>query len=175
MKYICPLLVVSDMKRSSKFCEEVLGQKVKADFGENVTYEGDFAIHPESHYSELIGQKTIAQGGNNFGLYFEKDDLEGVAEKGREKCKGNNEDYLHARGLCTSGHREVRVNYLQPVSYCLIVKGSCGQTIQVKNCRIGGNVLYAGYDLTVRYGIHYKDRRSCKAYREIDSGAIHIG
>lgn len=81
MKYICPLLVVSDMQRSRKFYEGLLGQKVKADFGENVTYEGDFAIHLESHYSGLIDGKAITQGGNAFELYFEEDKLELVAEK----------------------------------------------------------------------------------------------
>lgn len=81
MKYICPLLVVSDMQRSRKFYEGLLGQKVKADFGENVTYEGDFAIHLESHYSGLIDGKTITRGGNAFELYFEEDKLELVAEK----------------------------------------------------------------------------------------------
>ena len=81
MKYICPLLVVSDMKRSRKFYEEVLGQKVKADYGENVSYEGDFAIHLESHFSGLIDGKAISRGGNNFELYFEEDELERVAEK----------------------------------------------------------------------------------------------
>ena len=81
MKYVCPLLVVSDMKRSRKFYEEVLGQKVKADYVENVSFEGDFAIHLDSHYRGLIDGKTIAQGGNNFELYFEEDELERVAEK----------------------------------------------------------------------------------------------
>lgn len=81
MKYICPLLVVSDIKRSRKFYEEVLGQKVKADYGENVSYEGDFAIHLDSHYSGLIDGKAIAHGGHNFELYFEEDALEQLAEK----------------------------------------------------------------------------------------------
>jgi catechol 2,3-dioxygenase-like lactoylglutathione lyase family enzyme len=81
MKYICPLLVVSDMLRSRKFYEGLLGQKVKADFGENVTYEGDFAIHLESHYSGLIDGKAITKGGNNFEIYFEEDDLESVLKK----------------------------------------------------------------------------------------------
>lgn len=81
MKYICPLLVVSDMQRSRTFYEELLGQKVKSDYGENVSYEGDFAIHLESHYSGLIDGKAITKGGNAFELYFEEDDLEGLVKK----------------------------------------------------------------------------------------------
>ena len=45
MRYICPLIVVSDIKRSRQFYESLLGQKVKYDFGENVQFEGDFSIH----------------------------------------------------------------------------------------------------------------------------------
>ena len=91
MKYICPLLVVSDMKRSRAFYEGLLGQKVKADFGENVTYEGDFAIHLESHYCGLIDGKAITQGGNTFELYFEDDELEEKAEK----LAGEGVEFVH--------------------------------------------------------------------------------
>ena len=81
MKYICPLLVVSDIKRSRKFYETVLGQKVKADFGENVTFEGDFAIHLDSHFAGLIEHKAITPGGNDFELYFEENEMEDLVQK----------------------------------------------------------------------------------------------
>lgn len=64
------------MKRSREFYEKILGQKVKHDFGENITFEGDFAIHLDSHFSQLIDGKVIHKGSNNFELYFEEDDLE---------------------------------------------------------------------------------------------------
>jgi catechol 2,3-dioxygenase-like lactoylglutathione lyase family enzyme len=48
MKYICPLIVVKDIAESRHFYENILGQKVKYDFGENVTFEGDFSIHWEN-------------------------------------------------------------------------------------------------------------------------------
>ena len=51
MKYICPLIVVKDIEASRNFYENVLGQKLKYDFGENITYEGDFSIHLEEHYN----------------------------------------------------------------------------------------------------------------------------
>lgn len=81
MKYVCPLITVSDMERSRHFYENVLDQKVKADFGENVTYEGDFAIHLSLHFSNLIGGREIRNGGNNFELYFEHDDLDGIVKR----------------------------------------------------------------------------------------------
>lgn len=79
MKYICPLIVVKDIKRSRDFYEGILSQKVKYDLGENVTFEGDFAIHLLSHYSQLIDNKPILPGGNNFELYFEHDDIDEIA------------------------------------------------------------------------------------------------
>ncbi len=81
MKFICPLIVVSDMERSRKFYRELLDQKIKYDFGENVTFEGDFAIHLDTHFQSLINQKPILQEGHNFELYFEYDDMESAVKK----------------------------------------------------------------------------------------------
>lgn len=91
MKYICPLLVVSDIPKSRKFYEAILKQKVKFDFGENVTFEGDFAIHLDSHFSSLIGGKEITRGGNDFEIYFEEDELEELAEK----LTGEGVEFVH--------------------------------------------------------------------------------
>ena len=44
VKFICTLITVADMQRSRHFYENVLGQKVETDFGENVSF-GGFAIH----------------------------------------------------------------------------------------------------------------------------------
>lgn len=81
MKYICPLIVVSNIARSRNFYENFLGQEVKFDFGENVTFHGDFAIHLDSHFSNLIDGKPIAKGSNSFELYFEEDNLDELVEK----------------------------------------------------------------------------------------------
>lgn len=79
MKFICPLITVADIKRSREFYEGLLNLKVKFDFGENVTFEGDFAIHLQSHYSKLIDNRPIQTGGNNFELYFEFDQVDQIA------------------------------------------------------------------------------------------------
>lgn len=39
LKYTCCLITVSDIKHSRKFYEEMLGQKVKFDFDENITFQ----------------------------------------------------------------------------------------------------------------------------------------
>ncbi len=85
MKYICPLITVSDIKLSRDFYERLLKQKVKYDFGENVNFYGDFAIHLQSHFKELIDNREIRQGGNNFELYFEYDNIEQIVNSLKEE------------------------------------------------------------------------------------------
>jgi catechol 2,3-dioxygenase-like lactoylglutathione lyase family enzyme len=91
MKFICSLVTVDDMDRSRKFYEKVLRQEVKYDFGENVTFKGDFAIHLKSHFAQLLEGKEITQGGNNFELYFEYDDVDSFASE----LRSNNVEFVH--------------------------------------------------------------------------------
>lgn len=82
MKYISPLIVVNDIATSREFYEKMLGQKIKYDFGANVTFEGDFSIHLERHFQDLIGERfQILKKANNFELYFETEELEIIIQK----------------------------------------------------------------------------------------------
>lgn len=78
MKFVCPLLVVADMQRARRFYETVLGLNVIVDFGENITFEGNFALHQQAHFQSLIDGKDIKSGGNDFELYFEYDDMDEI-------------------------------------------------------------------------------------------------
>lgn len=71
------------MEVSRNFYENVLGQKVQYDFGENVSFEGGFAIHLKSHFSDLINidRRDIIQKSNNSELYFEEEDLDSFLQK----------------------------------------------------------------------------------------------
>lgn len=91
MRYICPLIVVEDMERSKRFYQEVLGQTIKEDYGQNVVFNGDFAIHLKEHYASLIEDHPITTGGNNFELYFEHDDLDRI----RSELETLNVDFVH--------------------------------------------------------------------------------
>ncbi|MDD4567439.1 MAG: VOC family protein [Methanoculleus chikugoensis] len=83
MQFVCPLIVVRDIGISRAFYEEVLGQKVGYDLGENVSFEGGFAIHLRSHFADLIGvdEDDIIRGSKNAELYFEEDDLDAFLER----------------------------------------------------------------------------------------------
>ena len=91
MKFICPLVVVEDIKKSRYLYENILGQVVKMDFGENITFEGDFAIHQKKHFSGLINNAPISTKSNNFELYFEDDDLESILST----LKSNGFEFVH--------------------------------------------------------------------------------
>jgi catechol 2,3-dioxygenase-like lactoylglutathione lyase family enzyme len=84
MKFVCSLIAVEDIEKSKYLYETVLGQTVKSDFGENVAFHGDFAIHQKSHFKGLIQQLPVSSRANNFELYFETDDLEEVVQKIQE-------------------------------------------------------------------------------------------
>ncbi|HDP67021.1 MAG TPA: glyoxalase/bleomycin resistance/dioxygenase family protein [Candidatus Marinimicrobia bacterium] len=81
MKFICPLIVVDDIKKSRHLYENILGQTVKKDFGENVIFAGDFAIHQRDHFQALIGNREIIKKSNSFELYFEHDELPEIVGK----------------------------------------------------------------------------------------------
>jgi catechol 2,3-dioxygenase-like lactoylglutathione lyase family enzyme len=84
-KFVCPLLVVADMQRAREFYETVLGLQVIIDYGENITLEGNFALHLQSHYQMLIDGKEVTTGGNDFEIYFEFDQVEELCRRLEEK------------------------------------------------------------------------------------------
>lgn len=91
VKFISPLLVVEDMQRARRFYETVLGLNVIVDFGENITFEGNFALHQQAHFQSLIDGREIKSGGNDFELYFEYDDLDDV----NARLNNNQVDLVH--------------------------------------------------------------------------------
>lgn len=91
MKFICPLIVVESLERSRFLYRDILKQKVKADYGENITFYGDFAIHLKSHFKGLIDNREIIPKSNNFELYFEDDKLEEI----QIKLETNGFEFIH--------------------------------------------------------------------------------
>jgi catechol 2,3-dioxygenase-like lactoylglutathione lyase family enzyme len=55
MQYCCALFVVEDIAVSRQFYEEVLGQTVLYDFGENIRFHGGFALQQRDHYARMTG------------------------------------------------------------------------------------------------------------------------
>ena len=92
MKYVCSQIVVDDVQKSTTFYCDIMGQKVAFDFGENVLFEGGFAIHDREHYSELIEKQSAGRcQSKDFELYFETDDLARV----NQELKERNFEFVH--------------------------------------------------------------------------------
>ncbi len=72
MKFICSLIVVEDIERSRYLYESILGQSVKTDFGENVTFHGDFAIRQQLVETKVCAMKKTHEPPNNLTSYKEK-------------------------------------------------------------------------------------------------------
>lgn len=85
MKFISSIIVVEDVIRSRRLYEGLLGQKVTAEFGDNnISFEGGLSFYKKSLYQQLIGERVIVSGTNNFELYFEADGLPQIEQAVRE-------------------------------------------------------------------------------------------
>lgn len=92
MKFICPLIAISDLEISKKFYEEVLKQKIILDLGWNVWFSGGFAI--QLNFADIISidKETVIKRSHNFELYFEEDDFDSFIEHLK---KFDNIEYVH--------------------------------------------------------------------------------
>ena len=76
LKFKCPLLAVTDMKKAITFYEEVIGDRVAFNFGENVQFEGGFALQEINKWKEMIHTDQVCMKSNNAELYFEEKDFD---------------------------------------------------------------------------------------------------
>lgn len=108
LKFVCPLVVVDEIAPSRYFYEQILGQKVKDDFGENVSFEGDFAIHLKPKYQALLGdvaQYPVTKKAHNGELYFETDEIETIYQG----LKQAEVEFIHVIREQPWGQRVVRL------------------------------------------------------------------
>ena len=76
LRFKCPLLAVTDMEKSINFYEEVIGDRVAFDFGENVQFEGGFALQEMKKWKSMIHNGKVRRNGNDAELYFEEEDFD---------------------------------------------------------------------------------------------------
>lgn len=75
MRYAGALIAVEDVARSRRFYEGLLGQRVIADYGQDVAFEGGFSIHERAHFSALLDGRSVGVRANDAELYFEEDEV----------------------------------------------------------------------------------------------------
>ncbi len=108
LKFIAPLILVEDITRSRAFYEQVLGQTVKFDFGEDVQFEGDFSIHLRTHYQSLLGGADaypVTRRANWGEFYFETDEIEAV----EQRLQASGMEFIHPVREQPWGERVLRV------------------------------------------------------------------
>lgn len=89
MKYKSVLLVVENINKSRYLYETVFSQKIVADYGEDIAFEG-FSIHQRKHFESLLNIE-VSYHSNSCELYFEDDNLEEVSKL----IKSNNLEFVH--------------------------------------------------------------------------------
>jgi catechol 2,3-dioxygenase-like lactoylglutathione lyase family enzyme len=92
VKFFVPIIEVLkelDGSGNSTEVQDIIIEKY--DIGENVTFQGDFAIHQKKHFQGLIDNLPVLSKSNNFELYFEEDNL----EETMKVLKDNNFEFVH--------------------------------------------------------------------------------
>ena len=79
-----PLLVVTDIDKTTEFYKKVLGLSVIMDFGANKTLTGGLCLQTLESWENFIGTNEISFGANNAEIYFEEDDFDAFTETLRE-------------------------------------------------------------------------------------------
>ncbi len=156
MKYICALITVNEIKRSRDFYENVLDQKVKTDYGENVTFQGDFAIHLKSHYQKLIDNVDIKTQSNNFELYFEHDDIEQLVER----LNTYGVTYVHA--LREQPWRQMVVRFYDPDEHIIEV----GESMEHLTYRLHAEGMSIDKIIRTTYMSEHFVTESIKKYKQ---------
>ena len=153
MQFKNPLLVVSDMEKSKRFYQEVLGMQVILDFGANVTLTGGVCLQTKETWMDFIGAKKdeIIFGGNNAELYFEEEDFNTFAEK----LKTQDIVYVHPVMEHRWGQRVVR--FYDPDRHIIEV----GENIKTVTRRFLDSGMTAD-EVAVRMDVPLKFVQSCK-------------
>ena len=79
-KFTSTLIAVSDMKKSKQFYRDVLGMKVVADFGANVTLDGGLVLQTMDTWKSFIRTDSVVLPNNAGELYFEEEDMDAFCE-----------------------------------------------------------------------------------------------
>ena len=105
LQFKCPLLAVTDMKKAITFYEEVIGDRVVMNFGENVQFSGGFALQEMKKWKEMIHTDDVRCKSNDAELYFEEKDFDDFLEYLKEFPEI---EYVHPVEEAPWGQRIVR-------------------------------------------------------------------
>ena len=93
------------MEKSIRFYEEVIGDQVAMDFGENVQFESGFSLQEMKTWKTMIHTENVRRKSNNAELYFEEPDFDSFVEYLKEFPEIQ---YLHGVEEMPWGQRIIR-------------------------------------------------------------------
>lgn len=105
LKFKCPLIAVTDMEKSIAFYEEVIGDRIAMNFGENVQFEGGYALQEMKKWKSMIHTDSVRRKNNAAELYFEEEDFDGFIKYLKEFPEIK---YVHGEEEMPWGQRIVR-------------------------------------------------------------------
>ena len=108
LQFKCPLLAVTDMKKTVAFYEEVIGDRVVMNFGENVQFSGGFALQEMKKWKEMIHTDEVRCKSNDAELYFEEKDFDDFLEYLKEFPEI---EYVHPVEECISRKRTLMTSW----------------------------------------------------------------
>ncbi len=105
MRYQCALIAVQDLEKSKAFYQDVMGQKITLDLGDNIAFGDGLAL--QRNYEGLLGVAdfAIAHGGNDHELYFEETDYDAFEQR---IARFEDIEYLHRTKEYGWGQRVMR-------------------------------------------------------------------
>lgn len=104
MRYQSTLIAVTDMARSLAFYQQVMGQEVLLNYGENVTLSCGVALQSLEGWKQFLGTTDIQLKGRSGELYFEEDDMDSFL-----KTLNTHEiEYVHPLATQPWGQRCIR-------------------------------------------------------------------
>ena len=106
MKFVCPLIAVSDLEASKRFYGEVLGQEIAMDLGWNLSFSGGFAI--QLNFDKLLELEpdSVVKKSHNFELYFEEGDFDAFLNRLEQR---SDIEYVHPPKKYEWQQRVVRI------------------------------------------------------------------
>ena len=81
MKLNATLLAVRDMAAAVAFYRRVLGLRVTADFGANVTLSGGLCLQTLDSWRDFLEGAPVAFGGSDGEVYFQTEDFDAFAAR----------------------------------------------------------------------------------------------
>ena len=106
LKFKYPLVAVTDMTKSIEFYEEVIGDRIAMDFGENVAFEGGFALQEMGKWKQMLHTGNVRRKSNDAELCFEEDDFDAFVEYLKQFPEIQ---YVHPVEERSCGQRVIRI------------------------------------------------------------------